>query len=306
MQIVSHINELLFRYECVIIPGFGAFLTHYQTAYVDKESGNFIPPRKSLAFNRQLQANDGLLANHLAMTYYLSYPEAVQNLREQVKIWVAQIENNTSLYFPELGVIQSNEDGNWIFTPDPNNIFQATSFGLAPIESSVLTREVLTTPVQTTIPVAESKKRSYSFIKIGAAAASIAILLGVGGLSLYKQDTREYNFAQQELAETALQKQIHTASFTIANPLPAINLALPKEQQPYHIVAGAFREHRNAEKRVLQLKEEGFNARILRENSYGLHEVIYNSFASRNDAVNELRKIKRTHNHNAWLLVDTE
>ena len=95
MDIVSHINELLFRYECVIIPGFGAFLTHHQSAYTDTETNAFMPPSKTLSFNRQLQTNDGLLAAHLAKVYGLSYQEALQDLREQVQIWIAQLENKT-------------------------------------------------------------------------------------------------------------------------------------------------------------------------------------------------------------------
>ena len=37
MQITTYINDLLYRYECVIIPGFGALLTQYQSAKIDGE-----------------------------------------------------------------------------------------------------------------------------------------------------------------------------------------------------------------------------------------------------------------------------
>jgi len=308
MDIVSHINELLFRYECVIIPGFGAFLTHHQSAYVDTETNVFMPPRKSLSFNKQLQTNDGLLTNHLAMTYGLSYREALEDLREQVQIWTDQLENKTPLHFVGIGVLQSNSEGKWQFIPNPENIFQATSFGLAPVQSSIVNREELTTPEQKVIPITtttEKEKTASRYVRY-AGVAAIALLLGVGGFAWYQKNTQQYNLAQQQLAEKELEKQIHTASFTIANPLPAITLSLPKERQPYHIVAGAFRELENAEKRVLQLQKEGYSARILRENSYGLHEVIYSSYASKRDAINEMHRIMRTQNENAWLLVDEE
>lgn len=308
MDIVSHINELLFRYECVIIPGFGAFLTHHQSAYVDTETNVFMPPSKSLSFNKQLQTNDGLLTNHLAMTYGLSYREALEDLREQVQIWTDQLENKTPLHFVGIGVLQSNSEGKWQFIPNPENIFQATSFGLAPVQSSIVNREELTTPEQKVIPITtttEKEKTASRYVRY-AGVAAIALLLGVGGFAWYQKNTQQYNLAQQQLAEKELEKQIHTASFTIANPLPAITLSLPKERQPYHIVAGAFRELENAEKRVLQLQKEGYSARILRENSYGLHEVIYSSYASKRDAINEMHRIMRTQNENAWLLVDEE
>lgn len=309
VEVVNHINELLFRYECVIIPGFGAFLTHHQSAYVDKQTGKFMPPRKTLSFNKQLQTNDGLLANHLAKTYGVSYLEALQDLREQVQLWTEQLENKTPLRFVELGVLQSNEEGKWQFTPDPKNIFQATSFGLAPVESLAVTREPLSTPEQDVIAInsATVKKRGIAnYVKVAGTAAAIALLLGFGGFTWYKKDTQQFNLAQQKLAEQKLEKKIHTASFNISSPLPAITLSLPKEKRPYHIVAGAFRELDNAEKRVLELQEVGYDSRILRENSYGLHEVIYNSYASKRNAINALHKIARSHNQNAWLLVDED
>lgn len=309
MDVVKHINELLFRYECVIIPGFGAFLTHHQSAYVDKQTDIIMPPSKTLSFNKQLQTNDGLLANHLAKTYGISYLEALQDLREEVQIWIAQLENKTPLRFAELGVLKTNEEGKWQFTPDPENIFQATSFGLSPVAGLAVARETLVTPKQEVISIHSTTTKGGSiarYVKVAGTAAAIALLVGFGGFTWYKKDTQQYNLTQQKLAEQELEKQIHTASFTIANPLPAITLALPKEKRPYHIVAGAFRELENAEKRVLQLKEEGYASRILRENSYGLHEVIYSSFASKRDAINELHRISRSHNQNAWLLVDED
>lgn len=309
MDVVNHINELLFRYECVIIPGFGAFLTHHQSAYVDKQTKALMPPSKTLSFNRQLQTNDGLLASHLAKTYGLSYQEALQDLREHVQIWTAQLENKTPLRFAELGVLESNLEGKWQFTPDPKNIFQATSFGLGPIERVVVNRETLSVPAQEVISINSAKEKNHGasrYIRYTGTAVAIALLLGFGGFAWYKNDTQQYNLAQQKLAEQQLEKQIHTASFTIANPLPTITLSFQKEKRPYHIVAGAFREVENAEKSVSQLQQKGYTARILRENSYGLHEVIYNSYATKREAINELHKIVRTQNENAWLLVAEE
>ena len=308
MDIVNHINELLFRYECVIVPGFGAFLTHHQSAYTDKDTNAFMPPSKTLSFNRQLQTNDGLLAAHLAKVYGLSYQEALQDLREQVQIWTEQLENKTPLHFVQLGVIESDQEGKWQFRPDPKNIFQATSFGLGPINRVEVNRKGLSTPEQKVIPIQtktnETKSNAASkYVRNTGVAVAIALVLGLGGFTWYKKDTEQYNLAQQKLAEQELEKQIHTASFTIANPLPAITLNFTKQNRPYHIVAGAFRDIENAEKNVAQLQSEGYTARILRENAYGLHEVVYSSYASKREAINELHKIVRTQNENAWLLV---
>jgi len=62
MQLATYIKDLLYRYECVIIPGFGAFLTQYQSATINSANNSIFPPGKQVSFNRQLQTNDGLLA----------------------------------------------------------------------------------------------------------------------------------------------------------------------------------------------------------------------------------------------------
>ncbi|MBV1923780.1 MAG: SPOR domain-containing protein, partial [Flavobacteriaceae bacterium] len=81
MQLASYINDLLFRYECVIIPGFGAFLTQYHSAKIDEISNTFTPPGKLVSFNRQLQTNDGLLANYIATIEKCSYETSLQRIR---------------------------------------------------------------------------------------------------------------------------------------------------------------------------------------------------------------------------------
>src|SRR5690625_922510 len=81
MQITTHLTALLHRYDCVIIPGFGAFLTQRQPARINKEKNIFNPPSKSLSFNRQLKENDGILANYIAKTEGISYEQSIQKIR---------------------------------------------------------------------------------------------------------------------------------------------------------------------------------------------------------------------------------
>ncbi|MCK5537667.1 MAG: hypothetical protein KAI79_12630, partial [Bacteroidales bacterium] len=60
----KYIRDLLYRYECVIIPEFGGLLTKTISTKIDEETNTFYPPTKQLGFNSQLIENDGLLANH--------------------------------------------------------------------------------------------------------------------------------------------------------------------------------------------------------------------------------------------------
>jgi hypothetical protein len=44
MKIEKYISALLYRYQCVTVPGFGAFLTEWQSAQVIEGQHSFIPP----------------------------------------------------------------------------------------------------------------------------------------------------------------------------------------------------------------------------------------------------------------------
>ena len=66
MSAAGYIQELLYRYNCVVVPEFGAFLTHVKPAFIDRTSHTFYPPSKVLSFNSQLQTNDGLLISYMA------------------------------------------------------------------------------------------------------------------------------------------------------------------------------------------------------------------------------------------------
>ncbi len=92
-------------------------------------------------------------------------------------------------------------------------------------------------------------------------------------------------------------------TFIIDNPLPAITLNVDKQEGRYHIVAGAFRIEGNSFKKVKQLQKLGYNARKIGVNKYGLHEVVYESFEDRVEALRALRKIRYNHNKAAWLLI---
>ena len=84
MNISNYIQDLLYRYECVVLPGFGAFLAQKQSAFIDENSNEFFPPKKVISFNRQLIKNDGLLANYIAEVENVKYQTANNMIQEYV------------------------------------------------------------------------------------------------------------------------------------------------------------------------------------------------------------------------------
>ena len=85
MQLDTYISDLLYRYDCVTVPGLGAFLTNRVSAKVHESTHTFYPPKKLLSFNEQLQNNDGLLVNYIAEVEKTQYATETEKVSEQVK-----------------------------------------------------------------------------------------------------------------------------------------------------------------------------------------------------------------------------
>jgi len=80
MQLENYISDLLYRYDCVTVPEFGAFLTNRVSAKVHASTNSFYPPKKVLSFNEQLKNNDGLLANYIAEVEKIPYAVATAKI----------------------------------------------------------------------------------------------------------------------------------------------------------------------------------------------------------------------------------
>lgn len=73
-----------------------------------------------------------------------------------------------------------------------------------------------------------------------------------------------------------------------------------KVRLKFHIVGGCFSEERNAKRLVRKLNKAGFNAWVIGKRK-GLYAVSYNSFETRNEAVEALASAQ-SHNSKAWIL----
>ena len=307
MAVANYIHDLLYRYECVILPGFGAFITQQHSARIQQSTNEFYPPKKSVSFNRQLTKNDGLLANHIVEVEKLSYQEALEKLHIFVEDLQNILQENQVVNFENVGVFRLTEADKLQFEPAAKTNYMKEAFGLAPLPSSEILRETYkkqAVAFEEKAPVAfTAEKRSSNWLKYAAVGLLALGLSGAAGMGFYSNQVSEHNLAEQQKAATQLESQIQQATFVIDNPLPAITLKVSKQTGNYHVVAGAFRLEENAITKVEQLKAEGYKARKIEANKFGLHQVIYSSHETRREAINALNAVKRNSNTGAWLLV---
>jgi len=289
MTLSEYICELLYRYNCVIIPDFGAFLTQRIPATMSKEVQLFYPPQKRISFNNQIVNNDGLLANYIAKQF-------VQEINEE-------LNSKGRISFSEIGFFTINHEQNLTFEPLHTTNYLTESFGLAPFKTTEIVRTDKTAAISENAAVItpETKVIPQKNNYILKYAAVGVLLLGISGVGL-----KSYNNSQYLQADEVVNNYLQNASFVfnVEEALPSINIELKKPESSidYHVIAGAFREYKNATKKLKQLHKKGFNAEYIGKNKYGLHQITYDSFSNENDAINALNRLKRNENPAAWLL----
>jgi len=308
MQLDQYISDLLYRYECVILPEFGAFLAQYQSARVHETTHAFYPPKKKLSFNSQLVDNDGLLANYIAKAEMIPHEDANSKIASFVRRLWDGLHNGETQELKNVGSFTLSDENHLQFEPSYHLNYLTSSFGLNSFTTPAVDREVYKEQVvalEEKAPIAFTpERRNTSWIKYAAIALIGLSLAGAGGFK-YVKDVEAHNIASQEEAKELLDSKIQEATFVIDNPLPAITLDFIKPQGKYHVIAGAFRMEENAAKRVNQLRTKGYKARQIGANNYGLHQVVYGSYSDSQEALDELRTIRKEDNKEAWLLVKT-
>lgn len=322
MKIEKYISELLYRYQCVGVPGFGAFLCEWQSAQVIVSQNSFVPPKKVISFNSHIKNNDGLLANHIALQEKISYENALSKIQTQVVFWLEKLENKENLVLENIGEIFSNSEHNFVFKPNTAINYLTDSFGLAGFNSPEIARaNQITSEVETIVKAHVSidntvedetpviplngKNRSKNWMKYAAAVAIFASA-GTYGYKMYYDYTIEQ---QTSIVEKTVQEKINQklqeATFVIPNPINAVDLTLEATHNgKYHVIAGAYRSKQNATKAMNDLISKGFEAHLLTENKYGLIPVAFGSFSNLNEAQNLKTEIKAKDSVEAWLLID--
>ena len=310
MKIENYIAQLLYRYQCVTVPGFGAFLTEIQSAQLVESAHSFFPPKKLISFNAYLKNNDGLLANHIAQTEKTSYEYAVSAIQYEVFNWKKTLQETGVFSIKNVGDFRLNADSNLIFTPSEQTNYLSSSFGLSPFVSPLVKRELFEQQLEAleetdTIQLVPEHKNKYSFLKYAA-----VFVLGLGltatvGYPIYQNEIE----TQKIIVETAVQRQVQNkiqeATFFIESPIPAVTLTVKEGKLPYHIMAGAFRDETNAQRVFENLSEKGYKAKRIERNKYGLYPVLYGSFTTYAEAEKLKNEIRAKENPQAWILIES-
>ena len=311
MQLEVHIANLLYRYQCVVVPGFGAFLSQIKSASLQRDSNTFYPPFKELSFNARLSTNDGLLVSHIAQSDGDSYEKTLERVITQSQQWKETLESGEPLKLSSLGTFRLNREGKMVFEPDTRTNYLMSSYGLSPVIGNPVVREVLKEEVAeleeripfTITPEARNKKGLRPVLKY-AAVVLLALATGLSSYSIYERQLTATAVAHEE-AQKEVSRQIQEATFFNTDPveLPSVSLEITQKTEAiHHVIGGAYRFRDNADKRIQELIRKGYPAHYLGQNDYGLHHVAFASFSNPEEALDNLKEIRRLESPDAWLL----
>ena len=169
ISINEHIEYLIGRHDCVVVPGWGAFIAQYQSAQIDETNGVMLPPMRTIGFNGDISHNDGLIATSVMRREKVSYEVAVKMVADEVDVMKHQLDVDGEVPVGKVGVFSKSENDTVVFDPFVSNLGYAglpmLNIEARRVEEFEEKSDVVYIPV------------SRNFFKL---AASIILLIGLG------------------------------------------------------------------------------------------------------------------------------
>ncbi|MFA6260044.1 MAG: hypothetical protein WC760_01135 [Bacteroidia bacterium] len=185
------VKSLLYDHDCVIIPSFGGFVCNREPARIDQISHVILPPGKRIIFNQNLRSNDGLLAGKLAETTTISYTQAIHRIEELVNQVVETLQDKKQISIDAFGSFRLNAEANYVFLPDRQNNYLASSYGLMPLQadsvSTGYTRMRKTRLFKERKPVTPASGRSRHFWP-KTLVAVLTLMLMINGWIYFREN----------------------------------------------------------------------------------------------------------------------
>lgn len=338
MDLYNDIVQLLKENDCVIIPNFGGFIINYNSAVINIEKQEFKPPSIKIAFNSNLQNNDGLLFNYLCRTYNYSWQEAENQVYTYINNLQEILKEKKKIEFGELGNFQSIEN-KLMFVANENNSLNNCYYALNSFVFPLLNTNYKSVIQQNKPQILNNKKQKKSvknkiLIPISAVAAIFIIVYLSFNINLFNiQETNktlsnilDFNSLQQNhtnidnptitdtQSETSTKENITnidsitnsniiTEQITVDETIEPIINDSNKDNDTYkiHIVAGCFSNIENANNLYNEFIAAGFQAKLLHKNNE-MTKVVIKSFPDINSALLEINDLKeKINNDNLWI-----
>jgi len=197
-SVSSNIFNLLYEYECVVVPGFGGFVTNYRAADIDTSRKVILPPSNDLDFVDKLTFNDGVLVNKLAEQNGRSYQEAISTIETYTSDCTKILYRQSPIYVPQVGQIQANSSGDLQFQAENTN-FLTDAFGLPKLDLKPLKSVTQTPPPVKTAPAPVVQSQTKNMAKSSFNLFNILLLATFLFAAYYVWDRYKTNRLNNEI-----------------------------------------------------------------------------------------------------------
>ena len=323
MNMENTIITLLYKYDCVIVPGLGGFIAKKVDSEFNPINYTFSPPKKKVGFNSDLIHTDGLLANAIVSEQKIDYNSAVAVIEKNVTDWKLKLNKGEEIKIKGLGALK--QTNNLLdFTPENNINFSLDTFGLQDIKSTYILREKKET-------IAKSNSSSW-----GSYAAAIALAIGVGATSFFANDRlvqpqlssilpftlnteipteqnvasfiAEKNTDKEVLPKVEeVQEVVVTKPETIAQEEEVVNTEVKEEPKnetateedetslikQYQVIGGSYKTYHRAMKREAEMKKAGYKDAVIIGKVGSFFMVAYKTFDTEQEALELKRALEQ-------------
>ncbi|MDD7192787.1 MAG: hypothetical protein SPG08_01970 [Sodaliphilus sp.] len=180
---IEHIEYLMLSNDCVVVPGFGAFIAQYTSSNNCAQNSTFTSPKRSISFNASINHNDGLLANSIAKKALIPYAEALKQIEKSTTICRQALSDGSEVPFGRLGFFISNAEGHIEFIPFHHELANDDFFGLQSFSFPTLAERNAQVATEETVSETYSEpeinigRRNWFSHKAVQIAASIVMLV---------------------------------------------------------------------------------------------------------------------------------
>ncbi len=129
-MVEKYLKELLYDYDCVIVPGLGGFIATYMEAEISIAKSKISPPRKQIAFNEKLIHNDNLLSGFIAENENITIEAVNEQIHSYVSSVKSTISSQSQYTIESLGRFYLNNEGVNLFEQYIRFNYLKDSFGL--------------------------------------------------------------------------------------------------------------------------------------------------------------------------------
>lgn len=331
IELSRHIENLLLKHNCVIVPQLGGFVTQYVPARYIAEEQIFLPPYRSVGFNPRLKHNDGLLIQSYMQTYDTSYPETIRLIEEAVVQVKEQLQTSGEFEFNNIGKLILRMDGSYDFSPCEAGVVSPELYAFDSFSIEAIAKVGSSGK---TIPVAEeviqgNSKRNYTlsiskeFVNYVAAAVCAVFFYFLWATPTVNMTNTRQNEAcsivrhkpevssgvpenvrpvNRQTAVSGKQNLKATDNSKEADHFAPSSGKSSVQKTYYTIVLASSIARKGAETYIEQLRGKGYqHARISIERK--MIRVIYDSFQTEAEAYKALTELRKDKNFaEAWVM----